>query len=228
MPDASEAALRADWYLRGRLRLRHLRLLMVMDDVRNVGEAARRMATTQPAVSRMLAELEEMVGARLFERTSKGTFPTVHGASMIRHASWVLGDLERMGREWSEPGGLGVETLSVGINSSSAAFLVPRTLLRLFTAYRLRGAWQKLTLGGGANWQSRVYYDGVGPNGERQEQGAYAVASLMARYDFTPALSLQLNVNNVFDKTYQRAVNWYGQGVWGTPREFMATLRYRF
>ncbi len=104
----------------------------------------------------------------------------------------------------------------------------PRTLLRLFTAYRLRGAWQKLTLGGGANWQSRVYYDGVGPNGERQEQGAYAVASLMARYDFTPALSLQLNVNNVFDKTYQRAVNWYGQGVWGTPREFMATLRYRF
>lgn len=131
MPDASEAALRADWYLRGRLRLRHLRLLVVMDDVRNVGEAARRMATTQPAVSRMLAELEDMVGARLFERTSKGTFPTVHGASMIRHARWVLGDLERMGREWSEPGGLGVETLSVGINSSSAAFLVPRTLLRL-------------------------------------------------------------------------------------------------
>ncbi|MPS28321.1 LysR family transcriptional regulator [Pigmentiphaga sp.] len=131
MSDTSEAALRADWYLRGRLRLRHLRLLVVMDDVRNVGEAARRMATTQPAVSRMLAELEDMVGARLFERTSKGTFPTVHGASMIRHARWVLGDLERMGREWSEPGGLGVETLSLGINSSSAAFLVPRTLLRL-------------------------------------------------------------------------------------------------
>lgn len=104
----------------------------------------------------------------------------------------------------------------------------PRTLLRLFTTWRLPGAWRKLTLGGGVNWQSRVYYDNVGPNGERQQQNAYAVASLMARYDFSPALSLQLNVNNVFDKTYQRAVNWYGQGIWGTPREFAATLRYRF
>lgn len=104
----------------------------------------------------------------------------------------------------------------------------PRTLLRLFTAYRLAGEWNRLTVGGGVNWQSRVYYDNVGPNGERQQQNAYAVASLMARYEFTPALSLQLNVNNVFDKTYQRAVNWYGQGVWGTPRELKVALGYRF
>ncbi|VCU68571.1 HTH-type transcriptional regulator GbpR [Pigmentiphaga humi] len=130
-PAFAPIALRADWYLHGRLRLRHLRLLQVLDDVHNVGEAARRMATTQPAVSRMIAELESMAGTRLFTRTSKGTFPTPHGASMIRHARWVLGDLERMGREWSEPGGLGVETISIGINSSSAAFLVPHALLRL-------------------------------------------------------------------------------------------------
>jgi len=105
---------------------------------------------------------------------------------------------------------------------------LPRTLLRLFTAYQLPGAWNRLTLGGGVNWQSRVYYDGVGPDGERQEQGAYAVANLMARYQFTPQLSAQLNVNNVFDKKYQRAVNWYGQGIWGTPAEAMLTVRYRF
>jgi outer membrane receptor for ferric coprogen and ferric-rhodotorulic acid len=103
-----------------------------------------------------------------------------------------------------------------------------RTLFRLFTAYRLPGDWHRLALGGGVNWQSRIYYDGVGPNGETQEQGSYAVVGLMARYEFTPALSLQLNLNNALDRKYQRAVNWYGQGVWGTPREFMATLRYRF
>ncbi len=105
---------------------------------------------------------------------------------------------------------------------------LPRTLLRLFTTYQLPGAWNKLTVGGGVNWQSRVYYDGVGPNGERQEQSAYAVANLMARYQFTPQLSAQLNVNNVFDKKYQRAVNWYGQGIWGTPAEVMLTVRYKF
>jgi len=130
IPVERSVSLRADWYLRGRLRLRHLRLLLVMDEVRNVGEAARRLATTQPAVSRMVAELEDMLGVRLFDRTSKGTFPTDHGVSMIRHARWVLGDLERMGREWSEPGGLGIETIAIGINSSSAAYLVPHALLR--------------------------------------------------------------------------------------------------
>ncbi len=122
--------LKPDWYLRSRLRLRHLHLLIVLDDVKNVGEAARRLATTQPAVSRMLAELEEMVGTLLFNRTSKGTFATPHGESMIRHARWVLGDLERMGQDWAEPGGLLNEKVVLGINSSSAAFLVPNALVR--------------------------------------------------------------------------------------------------
>lgn len=103
----------------------------------------------------------------------------------------------------------------------------PRTLLRLFTAYRLPVDGGRLTLGGGVNWQSRIHYDNVGPNGENQEQGAYAVVNLMARYQFSPRLSLQLNLNNALDKRYQRAVNWYGQGVWGTPREVVATLRYK-
>lgn len=105
---------------------------------------------------------------------------------------------------------------------------LPRTLLRFFTTYQLPGAWNALTVGGGVNWQSRVYYDSVGPNGETQAQGGYAVANLMARYQFTPTFSLQLQANNVLDKTYQRAVNWYGQGIWGTPAEWMLTARYRF
>ena len=50
----------------------------------------------------------------------------------------------------------------------------------------------------------------------------------MARYDITPQISAQLNVNNLFDEKYQTAVNWYGQGVWGTPRNVLATLNYKF
>lgn len=105
---------------------------------------------------------------------------------------------------------------------------LPRDMARLFTTYRLPGDWNQLTVGGGANWQSRIYYDGVGPQGQRQEQSSYLLASLMARYDFTPEISGQLNVNNLFDKKYQTAVNWYGQGVWGAPRNLMASLSYKF
>ncbi len=123
-------SLQPGWYLRGRLRLRHLQLMLLLDEVHNVGMAAQRMATTQPAVSRMIAELEDMLGARLFDRTPKGTFPTPHGDSLIRHARWVLGDLERMSGEWSGAPDLDVETIHLGVNSAAAAYLVPRALLR--------------------------------------------------------------------------------------------------
>lgn len=105
---------------------------------------------------------------------------------------------------------------------------LPREMVRLFTTYRLPGDWNQLTVGGGANWQSRIYYEGVGPQKQRQEQSDYLLASLMARYDFTPEISGQLNVNNLFDKKYQTAVNWYGQGIWGAPRNLLASLTYKF
>jgi outer membrane receptor for ferric coprogen and ferric-rhodotorulic acid len=50
----------------------------------------------------------------------------------------------------------------------------------------------------------------------------------MARYQFSPQLAGQLNVNNLFDKEYQTAVNWYGQGIWGTPRNLLASMTYKF
>ncbi|CAN5461400.1 TonB-dependent alcaligin siderophore receptor FauA [soil metagenome] len=105
----------------------------------------------------------------------------------------------------------------------------PRTLLRLFTTYRLPGSWNQLTLGGGLNWQSMNYTIANGPNGqERVQQGAYALVSLMARYQFSPRLSLQVNLNNAFDKKYYSQIGYYSHGAWGAPRNVMATMNYKF
>jgi outer membrane receptor for ferric coprogen and ferric-rhodotorulic acid len=117
---------------------------------------------------------------------------------------------------------------------ADAATASPRTVARLFTAYRLPGAWNALTVGGGINWQSRVHnptgvYHDDAPTGQGSyEQRAYVLVNLMARYDVTKQLSVQVNVNNVFDKWYQSAVNFNEQLVWGAPRNVQATLRYRF
>jgi DNA-binding transcriptional LysR family regulator len=124
-------ALGGDWYLRSRLKLRHLKLLVVLADVGNQAEAARRLATTQPGASKMLAELEAMVGARLFERTAKGALPTPQGEILIRHARWILGDLGRLGDELEASGDQLAGELRLGTNSSSAACLVPRSLVLL-------------------------------------------------------------------------------------------------
>jgi DNA-binding transcriptional LysR family regulator len=123
--------LRADWHLRGRLSLRHLRLVTVLDEARTLSETAHRLATTQPAISRMLSEVEGIVGRKLFVRTAKGSFPTAHGATLVRHARWILGDLERLPEEFNVLDQAGEESFVVGSNFSPSAMLIPRALIAL-------------------------------------------------------------------------------------------------
>lgn len=106
---------------------------------------------------------------------------------------------------------------------------LPRTLMRLFTTYRLSGAWKDLTLGGGVNWQSGNHSIADGPDGkERVGQGAYGLVSLMVRYQFDPRTSLQVNLNNVFDKAYYSQIGYFSDAAWGAPRNVMATLNHKF
>ncbi|NHQ92037.1 TonB-dependent siderophore receptor [Janthinobacterium lividum] len=106
---------------------------------------------------------------------------------------------------------------------------VPQTLARVFSTYQLPGGWRAMSLGGGVNWQSGAYRDATGPKGvDRVEQGGYAVASLMAKYALSRQLSLQANVNNLFDKHYYSQLGMYNQGYWGAPRNASVTLRYIF
>ncbi|MGY1489120.1 TonB-dependent siderophore receptor [Methylobacillus pratensis] len=104
--------------------------------------------------------------------------------------------------------------------------VAPKNLVKLFTSYRLRGDWNKLTLGGGVNWQSRIYTDDTGPGGAyRFTQGSYAVVNLLARYQFDEHLSAALNVNNLLDKTYYTSTN---MGFYGAPSNAMLTVKYQF
>ena len=106
---------------------------------------------------------------------------------------------------------------------------LPRTSFNLFTSYRLP-MMDQLTLGGGVNWQSKTYTDIAGPEGVgtwRARQGSYALVDLFARYDVTKNVTLQANLNNLFDKEYDENVG-NGGIVYGTPRNFSVTASYRF
>ncbi|MCD9033710.1 ferric-rhodotorulic acid/ferric-coprogen receptor FhuE [Luteimonas sp. Y-2-2-4F] len=102
---------------------------------------------------------------------------------------------------------------------------LPRTTLKLFTGYTPQGAWNALTVGGGVNWQNRTY-DHDATYGTFQ-QDAYALVGLFARYRFAPELSVQLNLDNLFDKRYYAQFNG-GYGAWGRPRSGTITLTYSF
>lgn len=105
----------------------------------------------------------------------------------------------------------------------------PRSLLKLYTTYRLPGALHRLTVGGGVDWQSRMYQAAASPRGNVEvEQGSYALVSLMTRFDFNKKLSATLNVNNLFDKKYYDQIGFYSQGWWGAPRNVMLNLRAQY
>ena len=108
----------------------------------------------------------------------------------------------------------------------------PRHLVKLWTTYRLPGDLHRLTIGGGMNWQSRVYSDVDAWQVNRTlhwEQKAYSVASLMARYDVNDKLSATVNVANLFDKRYTASVSdWWLSGMHGPARKVTLTARYQF
>jgi DNA-binding transcriptional LysR family regulator len=79
-----------DRVLRSDIKLRHLHLLVALDRFRHLGRTAEFLAVSRPAVSRMLTEVEAMLGDKLFEHSTRGTEPTVAGISLIRFARSVL------------------------------------------------------------------------------------------------------------------------------------------
>ena len=103
----------------------------------------------------------------------------------------------------------------------------PRRLFRVFTTYRI----DALTVGGGVNWESRTYtVDPAAPAGTNGliEQGSFAQANLLARYDITRQLSAQVNVNNLFDKKHFGMFAAYGAITYAAPRSVSASLKYHF
>lgn len=70
--------------------LRHLRAFVAACDERHVGRAAARLNLTQPAVSKILTELEAIIGQRLLERGRLGTRPTARGEAFLLQARKAL------------------------------------------------------------------------------------------------------------------------------------------
>lgn len=84
-----------DRVLRSNLKLKHLQLLVALDEFRHLGRVADFLSVTQPAVSKMLAEIEHLFGLVLFTRSTRGTEPTAHGDTVVRFARSVLSDYSR-------------------------------------------------------------------------------------------------------------------------------------
>ncbi|AUI08996.1 MULTISPECIES: ferric-rhodotorulic acid/ferric-coprogen receptor FhuE [Stenotrophomonas] len=109
------------------------------------------------------------------------------------------------------------------INGADINTNLPQTALKLFTSYTPQSL-QELTVGGGANWQNRIYYPV--PAYGRIEQSGYALVSAFVRYRISPEFSVQANLNNLLDKKYLSQINGYG--AYGDGRNGSLTFTWAF
>ncbi|KVU52283.1 LysR family transcriptional regulator [Burkholderia cepacia] len=82
-----------------RLKFKHLALLVALDDTHNLHQAADEINVAQPSASRMLGDIEEAFGFRLFERNARGMSPTSLGDVVLTYARRALSDLTRFAED---------------------------------------------------------------------------------------------------------------------------------
>lgn len=120
-----------NWFLKARLKTRQLLLLVALDDYRNIHRAADELHMTQPAASKQVKDLEEMLGVRLFERLPRGMEPTIYGETMIRHARMALTNLALAHDDLvALKSGLSGQ-VEVGVIMTPAMALLPRAIARV-------------------------------------------------------------------------------------------------
>lgn len=76
--------------LQARARLRHLQVLVKLGELGNLKHSADALGLSQPAITQLLAELENLVELRLFERHSRGVRITPAGAELLLQARRML------------------------------------------------------------------------------------------------------------------------------------------
>lgn len=114
-----------------RLKPVQLRLLAELDQVGALGLAAARIGIAQPAASRLLAEMEGLLGLALHERHGRGLQLTPVGQALARRAARIEIELADAARDLAEAATGRAGVVRVGAVTGPALSLVMPTLIGL-------------------------------------------------------------------------------------------------
>ncbi len=108
------------------MELRQLRYFVTVAEERHFGRAAARLFIAQPALSQQIKRLEGLVGARLFERTTRQVSLTPEGEALLPEARLTLVHADRAAEAVQQSLYGEIGTVRIGFVSSAALALIPR------------------------------------------------------------------------------------------------------
>lgn len=106
--------------------LHKLRTFSVVAAEGNITRAARRLSTSQPAISKQLSELEEALGTALFHRLPRGVRLTEAGQILRGHADRIFQEEGLAESELAALSGLTRGRLTVGASTTIGSYLIPQ------------------------------------------------------------------------------------------------------
>src|SRR5688572_23075077 len=93
------ASMRPDRDIGRRLKLRELHTLVTVAERKSMAKAAVDLALTQPAVTKIVADMERTLGVRLFDRTSRGVEATIYGRALLKWSGIIFDNVQQAIRD---------------------------------------------------------------------------------------------------------------------------------
>lgn len=115
-----QTGARSDVLLRKGLKLSHLRLMAALADSEQLTQAAVSIGISQPAASRLVTEIERIIGAAVHERTGRGIGLTAIGRALALRAQRVRLELDDAARDLAEVAAGGVGHVRMGTVTGAA------------------------------------------------------------------------------------------------------------
>ncbi len=115
--------------------LRQLQQLVYLAEERHFARAAQRAHVTQSALSRSLQTLEDAVGMRLFDRSSRSVEITPVGERLVARARSLLSSADDLGREMRLLRSGDAGEVTVGVGAFTGLTLLPDAMARLYSEH---------------------------------------------------------------------------------------------
>src|SRR5438132_12321942 len=110
------------------MNLTHLKTFVAVAELRHFARAASACNVSQPAVSHQIAQLEEVVGAKLLNRTARRVSLTVAGEVMLEEARRILAAVDRARERMLEVTSGAVGRIRLGASATPGLYILPPLL----------------------------------------------------------------------------------------------------